>query len=324
MNKATNVKQKNAIYITTESKRKNRQKIKKKIVEDKWLYIMLIPGVIYYILFKYGPMFGLSAAFKDYMPFLGFFDSEWVGIKHFSRFFSNPSFFALFRNTLSISLLKLAFFFPAPIFLAILLNEVRVGWFKKSVQTLTYFPHFLSWVVIISISYTLFTTEGGIVNNLISALGFNQINFLASKAWFRPLIIIQNIWKETGWGSIIFLAALSGVNVEMYEAAKIDGASRIKQIWYITLPSIKSTVVTMLILNLGDIMDTNFDQIYLMQNALNKEVSDVFDTYVYRMGLISGQLSYSTAVGMFKSVVGLILVLLADFFAKKIGEEGVL
>lgn len=324
MRKATEAEFHSGMNAAKINKRKNRSRVLKKILEDKWLYLMLVPGVIYFLLFKYGPMFGLTAAFKDYMPFLGFFESEWVGFKHFNRFFNDSSFLRLFKNTLSISLLKLAFFFPAPILLALFLNEVRVGWFKKAVQSLTYFPHFLSWVVIVGITYSLFTTEGGIVNNLIESLGFEPVNFLSSKVWFRPMIVIQNIWKETGWGSIIFLAALSGVEVQMYEAAKIDGASRIKQIWYITLPSIKSTIVTMLILNLGDIMKTSFDQIFLMQNALNKDVADVFDTYVYRMGLVSGQLSYSTAVGLFKSVVGLILVLLADFIAKKIGEEGVL
>ena len=187
-----------------------------------------------------------------------------------------------------------------------------------------YLPHFLSWVVIVGISYTLFTSDGGIVTEALKKLGFGQINFLTSPAWFRPMVVMQNMWKETGWGTIIFLAALAGVNVEMYEAAKLDGASRFQQILYITLPAIRTTIITMLILRLGHVMESGFDQLYNMQNAMNRDVADVFDTYVYRMGLVNGQLSYSIAVGMFKSLVGLILVLTADKLSKKVGEEGIL
>lgn len=296
----------------------------KKIMSYKWLYIMLIPGIVYYVLFKFGPMFGLIAAFKNYQPFLGFFDSEWVGLKYFIRFFTDKSFMKLLGNTLTLSLLNLAFFFPMPILVALLLNEVKCGWFKRTVQSVVYLPHFLSWVVIVGISYTLFTSDGGIITEGLKHLGFGQINFLSSPRWLKPMVVMQNIWKETGWGTIIFLAALAGVNLEMYEAAELDGASRLQQIWYITLPAIKTTIITMLILRMGHVMESGFDQLYNMQNAMNRDVADVFDTYVYRMGLVNGQLSYSTAVGLFKSLVGLVLVLTADKISKKVGEEGIL
>lgn len=307
-----------------EQKKIQRKKMYKQILRDKWLYIMLVPGVIYYLIFKFGPMFGLSAAFKDYQPFIGFLDSEWVGFKHFIRFFSDDLFWRLLSNTLYLSLLNLLFFFPAPIIVALLINEIRVKWLKQTVQSVIYLPHFLSWVVIVGISYTLFTTEGGLVNEFLKSIGLKEINFLASTSLFRPMVVLQNIWKETGWGTIIFLAALAGVDVSMYEAARLDGASRIKQIWYITLPAIRPTIITMLILRLGNIMESGFDQLFNLQNAMNRSVSDVFDTYVYRMGLTNGQLSFSTAVGMFKSIVGLILVLGADRLAKKLGEDGIL
>lgn len=296
----------------------------KRIMSYKWLYLLLLPGVVYYAVFKFGPMFGLIAAFKNYQPFLGFFDSEWVGLKYFIRFFSDKSFMKLLVNTLTLSMLNLIFFFPMPILVALLLNEVRCNWFKRTVQSVIYLPHFLSWVVIVGISYTLFTTDGGIITEMLRKMGFEQINFLSSPDWFRPMVVIQNIWKETGWGTIIFLAALAGVNVEMYEAAKLDGANRFQQILYITLPAIKTIIITMLILRLGHVMESGFDQLYNMQNAMNRDVADVFDTYVYRMGLVNGQLSYSTAVGLFKSLVGLVLVLSADKLSKKVGEEGIL
>ncbi len=290
----------------------------------RWLYLMLVPGIVYYAIFKFGPMFGLITAFKDYNPMLGFFDSPWVGFKHFVRFFGGSSFFKTLKNTLSISFLNLAFYFPAPILLALLLNEVRIRWFKTSVQTVLYVPHFLSWVVIAGISYELLTTEGGVANSLVASIIGHPINFLGSEKWFYPLVVFQHIWKECGWGTIIFMAALAGVDQEMYEAAKLDGASRLQQIFYITLPAIRSTIVVMLILQLGKVMETGFDQILLMQNSMNRNVSDVIDTYVYTMGMKNGQLSFATAVGLFKSVVGLILVLISDRVAKRVGDEGIL
>lgn len=286
---------------------------------------MLIPGVVYYLIFKFGPMFGLLAAFKEYQPMKGFFASPWVGMKHFTRFFTGPSFWRILKNTLVISGLNLLFFFPAPILIALLLNEVRVKWFKTTVQSVLYVPHFLSWVVIAGISYALLTTDGGVLNNVISGVtGGKNVNFLGSEKWFYPLVVIQNIWKESGWGTIIFMAALAGVDIQMYEAAKLDGASRLQQILYITLPAIRSTIITMLILRLGKVMETGFDQLLLMQNSMNRNVAEVIDTYVYSMGMKNGQLSFATAVGLFKSVIGLILVLVSDRLAKRVGDEGIL
>ena len=293
------------------------------IVRDKYLYLMLLPGVLYFIVFKYIPMFGLVMAFQDYKPFLGFIDSPWVGFKHFERFFSEPQFWMLFRNTALLALYSLVFYFPLPILLALMLNEVRHEAYKRTIQTFVYVPHFVSWVVVVGIFYLLFTTEGGLVNELIYRLTGSKISFLLAPEWFRPMIIFQQIWKEVGWGTIIFLAALAGVDPQLYEAARIDGANRWRQIWHMTLPAIRSTIVILLILRLGNFLDSGFEQIFLMLTPTNREVGEVFDTYVYVKGLTQLQYSYSAAVGMFKSVVGLILVVGANWLAKRFGEEGI-
>lgn len=299
------------------------EQIKSNFRKDRWLYLMLIPGILFFTIYKYGPMFGLTLAFKNYRPFLGFFGSEWVGLEHFKRFFTEATFIQLFSNTLILSLLNILFNFPMPIIFALLLNEVRNKYFKRYVQTVTYLPHFLSWVVVAGLSYVMFTTSGGIVNEIIKALGFPPVNFLSSAGMLRPMLVGQSMWKETGWGTIIYLAALSGVEMEQYEAARIDGANRFQQLWSVTLPSIKPVIITMFILRLGQIIDSSFDQIYNMINELNRVSGETFDTFVFRTGITNGQLSYATAVGTFKSVVGLILVISADKIAKKAGEEGI-
>ncbi|WP_082360585.1 ABC transporter permease [Bacillus sp. FJAT-28004] len=293
------------------------------LIRDRWLYLMLLPGLVYFMLFKYFPMWGVLISFQDYQPYLGFWKSEWVGLKHFIRFFNEPTFGLLFRNTVVLAMYNLLFFFPLPIIVALMLNEVRKEFFKRCVQTLIYIPHFFSWVVVVGVFYILFTVEGGAVNELIVKMGGEKINFLLSAEWFRSMIMTEIIWKETGWGTIIFLAALAGVDPGLYEAAKIDGAGRLRQLWHITLPAIRGTIIILLILRLGDFMDTGFEQIILMLNALNREVGEVFDTYVYTTGINQGQFSYSTAVGLFKSVIGLILVLGTNALAKKAGEEGI-
>ncbi|RKL65787.1 protein lplB [Salipaludibacillus neizhouensis] len=291
--------------------------------KERWLYVFLVPGIIYFIVYKYLPMWGILMAFMDYKPYLGFWDSPWVGLKHFERFFSEPEFWTLLRNTLWIATLDLIVFFPFTIVIALLLNEVRKEMFKRTIQTFVYVPHFLSWVVVVGISYILFTTEGGVINEILAKLGFDKINFLMNEDLFRPMLILQMVWKDAGWGTIIFLAALAGVNPGLYEAAKMDGANRWRLLWHITLPSIRSVIVILLILRLGNFMDLGFEQIFLMTNAMNREVAEVFDTYVYRVGLQQGQFSYSAAVGLFKSIVGLILVLGSNYLAKKAGEEGI-
>ncbi|RTE10298.1 ABC transporter permease [Paenibacillus whitsoniae] len=300
-----------------------RSQLVRDLLRDRWMYLLLFPGILYFVVFKYVPMLGLVMAFQDYKPFTGFMNSPWVGFKHFERFFMEPQFWSLFRNTLLLAIYNLVFFFPLPIVLALMINEARREMFKRIVQTLLYLPHFISWVVAVGIFYVLFTTEGGVVNELLVRFGFEKIPFMLSEEWFRPMIISQSIWKEAGWGTIIFLAALSGVDLQLYEAARMDGAGRWRQLWHITIPAIRSTIVILFILRLGSFLDTGFEHIFLMLNSMNREVGEVFDTYVYMKGLTQAQYSYSAAVGLFKSLVGLVLVLGANRLAKKFGEEGV-
>lgn len=300
-----------------------RSQLVRDLLRDRWMYLLLFPGILYFVVFKYVPMLGLVMAFQDYKPFTGFINSPWVGFKHFERFFMEPQFWSLFRNTLLLAIYNLVFFFPLPILLALMINEARREMFKRIVQTLLYLPHFISWVVAVGIFYVLFTTEGGVVNELLAQFGIEKIPFMLSEEWFRPMIIAQSIWKEAGWGTIIFLAALSGVDLQLYEAARMDGAGRWRQLWHITIPAIRSTIVILFILRLGSFLDTGFEHIFLMLNSMNREVGEVFDTYVYMKGLTQAQYSYSAAVGLFKSLVGLILVLGANKLAKKFGEEGV-
>lgn len=299
-----------------------RTSIAARLRRDKWLYLLMLPGLLYFLIFKYVPMWGVLLAFQNYQPFTGFWKSEWVGFEHFRLFFENPEFFMLLRNTLLLSFYNLVFFFPAPIILALLLNEVRLAFFKRTIQTMIYVPHFISMVIVASLTYVFLTTEGGTANELLFQYTGNKIQFLSDPSWFRPMIILQTIWKECGWGTIIFLAALAAVDVEQYEAATIDGANRWRQIWHVTLPAIRSTIVILLILRMGSVLDNGFEQIYLMLNPLNRTVGEVFDTYVYAMGITQGAFSYSTAVGLFKSIVGVTLVLGTNWLAKKFGESG--
>ncbi|WP_420832344.1 ABC transporter permease [Paenibacillus humicola] len=294
-----------------------------RIIKNRWLYVLLLPGALYFALFKYWPMWGIVISFQNYQPFLGISGSEWVGFEHFRRFFTDDQFWTLLRNTSVLAVLNIVFFFPLPIVIALMLNELRSGLYKRFLQTLIYVPHFVSWVVVVGVVYIFFSTEEGIFNQLLAQLGFHKINFLLSKAWFPVMITAEVIWKETGWGTIIFLAALAAVDVSLYESARLDGAGRWRQMWHVTLPGIRGTIIILFILRLGQFLDTSFEQIFLMVNSANREVGDVYDTYVYMTGIRQGQFSYSAAVGLFKSVVGLVLVLLANKLAKKSGEEGV-
>jgi putative aldouronate transport system permease protein len=288
----------------------------------KWLYLLLLPGVLYFAVFRYGPMYGVSIAFKDYVPFLGVNGSPWVGFQHFQDFFANPDFPRLLGNTLILAFLNLGIAFPLTIVLALLLNEVRLSILKRTVQTLVYIPHFLSWTIVASLSFLLFALDfGPLFLFLNNVLGTN-IDFLSDPAWFRPLIVLQEIWKNTGWGTIIFLAALATVDQDQYEAAIIDGAGRFRRVWHITLPGIRSTIIVMLILAIGQMLNTGFEQIYLMTNALNRSVADVFDTYVYFVGITQGAYSYSTAVGLFKSLVGIVLIFGTNALAKRFNQSG--
>ena len=300
-----------------------RAELMRKIKKNKWLYLMIAPGILYFFVYKYIPMYGLVIAFQDYKPYLGITGSEWVGLQHFERLFTSPEFWMIFRNTLVLFALQILVFFPIPIIIALMLNEVRNQMFKKSVQTLIYIPHFMSWVVIVSISFVMLTLDGGIINSVLEALGFQKINFLMNPDTFRPMYIIQVIWREAGWGTIIFIAAIAAVDPQLYEAAKMDGANRLRQAWHITLPAIRSVIIVLLILKIGDVLELGFEHVYLLLNASNREVGEIFDTYVYTAGLKQGQFSYSTAVGFFKGIVGLVLVMFANWLAKKAGEEGV-
>lgn len=286
------------------------------------LYLLLIPVLVYFILFKYLPMYGLQISFRDYQPRRGFFGSEWVGLKHFARFFSSYNCWNIIGNTLLLSMLTLLFCFPLPILLALLLNEMRNGAYKKVVQTATYAPHFLSTVVVVGMVTAFCSPSTGIVNVIIRAFGGEPIYFMAKKEWFRPLYIISEVWTSMGWDSIIFLSALAGVDVQMYEAARIDGASRTKQLLYITLPSIVPTIAVMLILNCGRVMNIGFEKVFLMQTDLNLSVSEVISTFVYRQGIISTQTSYATAVGLMNSGVNFLLVLLVNEISKRVSEVG--
>jgi putative aldouronate transport system permease protein len=269
-------------------------------------------------------MWGVLIAFQDYSPFLGFWKSEWIGLANFKDFFTNSDFVVLFVNTLVLSGMNLLFFFPIPIIVALLLNELTNQFYKRGIQTIIYIPHFISMVIISSITYMILNTQTGPVNGVLYQMTGGKIDFLGSPDILRPLIISQVIWKETGWGTIIFLAAIAGVDVELYEAAIVDGAGRFVRLIHITLPAIIETIVVMLILRLGHILDNGFEHVFLMTNDLNRSVGEVFDTYVYRVGVSQGAFSYSTAVGLFKSLIGLILVCFADRFAKRVGQSGIL
>ncbi len=304
---------------------KIRQRKKKwgQIKTNHALYIMLIPGILYFIIFKYLPMGGLVIAFQDYQPFLGILGSPWVGLKHFIRLFSEDTFWMLLKNTLMIFGLDIVFAFPLPIVLALMINEIKNKAFKKSIQTIIYLPHFMSWVIVVSIFYVLLTTEGGVINNIIENFGGEKIAFLTNPHWLRPMYILQEMWKGSGWGTIVYLAAITNVDEQLYEAAEMDGAGKLKKMWHVTLPCIRPTIVTLFILKIGNVLDMGFEHMFLLMNSMNKEVAQIFDTFVYTAGIKNGQLSYSTAVGMFKGVVGLILVVLANNLAKKVGEDGI-
>ncbi|MFC4321369.1 ABC transporter permease [Litchfieldia salsa] len=304
-------------------KKERRKELMRKIKKNKFIYLMILPGILYFLIYKYIPMYGLVIAFQDYKPYLGVMGSEWVGLEHFRRLFSEPDFWMIFNNTLILFGLNLIFFFPIPIILALMLNEVRITAFKRTIQTLIYIPHFMSWVIIVSIGYVMLTLDGGIINGILVALGFEKVNFLLNPDWFRPTYITQVIWREAGWGTIIYLAAMASIDPQLYEAARMDGANRLQQMWRITLPSIKNVIIILLILKIGDVLELGFEHVYLLLNSANREVAEIFDTYVYTAGLKQGQFSYSTAVGFFKGIIGLILVVFVNWVAKKNGQEGI-
>ena len=293
------------------------------IMLNKSLYVLLIPGLLYYLIFYYFPMYGITMAFKDFDMFSGLFSSEWVGLMHFKKLFQSDTFFTVFRNSILISFYKLFFNFPVPIILAILLNEVRNVHFKKSIQTIVYLPYFLSWVVIAGLVVNFLSPSTGVVNTLLKSMGNEPINFLANKSYFRSIIVMSDLWRAMGWNTVVYLAALSGIDPSLYESAKIDGAGRFQQITRITLPSIRSTIIVLLLLKVGNIMNNGFEQIFMLYNPMVYEVGDVFETYVYRLGLVEARYDFSTAVGLFKSIIAFIMLVIANTLARKFGERGI-
>lgn len=283
---------------------------------NRYVYLMLLPVVVYYFLFHYAPMYGVQIAFKDYSPSSGFWGSPWVGFRHFMDFFDSFYFWRLLRNTLLLSLYELLFAFPSAIVLALLLNEVRHNGFKRWVQTITYLPHFIS-IVIIAGMLLDFLSRDGLINQLLAVVGVEPIPFLSLPEWFRSIYISSGIWQNVGWGSIIYLAAISNIDPSLYEAAKVDGAGRWKQTFHITIPGIMPTVIIMLILQFGSFMAVGTDKILLLYNPLLYESADVIGTYVYRKGILESDFSYSTAIGLFNSVINFALLVLANYVSRK-------
>jgi putative aldouronate transport system permease protein len=290
---------------------------KKDFHKAKYYYLLLIPGILYFVVFKYIPMGGVIMAFKDYKVSIGIMGSDWVGWRWFEMLFQRPDFWQVLRNTILISFYKIIFNFPAPIVLAILINEVRHQVFKRSVQTIIYFPHFVSWIVIGGILITVLSPSSG----LITALGFEQSPLIVPEH-FRSMLVLSQMWKETGWGTVIYLAAIIGIDPGLYESAKIDGANRFKQILHITIPGISQTIVLLLILRMGFILSAGFDQVYILLTPLVTGVGDILDTYVYRVAFSNGRYSLAAAAGLFQSVVGLLMLAFTNWVAKRIGKEG--
>lgn len=287
----------------------------------KYLYLLLVPAVLYFLIFHYLPMYGVIISFKDYNFKKGILGSDWVGLENFKYMFGLNDFYRVFWNSLCLSFLRLAFEFPIPIILALLLNEISSKRFKKLTQTAIYLPHFISWAVIGGILVNFLSPTWGVVNDLIQRLGFDPIFFLGDPKYFRATAVISSVWKEAGWGTIIYLAAITGIDVEQYEAATVDGANRWQRLIHITLPNIKTTVILMLILRMGSIMSNGFEQIFTLQNTQNLSVSEVFETYTYRVGMLGGRFSFATTVGLFTSVISMIFLLTTNFISKKMGEE---
>ena len=300
----------------------------KNIRRDQLLILMVLPVVIYFIVFAYLPMYGLIIAFKDYSPGRGIWGSPWVGFIHFKQFFGGFFFSRLLRNTLLISIYTIIFGFPVPILFALLLNEFKDGFFKRSIQTISYLPHFISLVVICGMIINFLSPQNGIINIILEKFIGKRINFMAEARWFRFIYVGSGIWQEFGWRSIIYLAALSGIDPNLYEAAKIDGAGRLSQLWHISLPGIKATIITLLILAVGNMMSVGFEKIILLYRPTTYETADVISTYVYRIGLasVSGtspQYSFSAAVGFFNSIINMFFLLSCNWISKKLSNYSI-
>ncbi|MFC4776713.1 ABC transporter permease [Paenibacillus sp. GCM10023252] len=306
----------------TASKPIKKESFWKYVMKNHALYVMLTPMIIFFLVFKYFPLLGSVIAFQDYNIFTGFTGSKWVGLQWFEVLFSNPQYVTIIKNTLVISFYQIVFAFPAPIILACLLNELRNVAFKRSIQTVIYLPHFLSWTLVYGLAYMMFSTQSGLVNTLLGSLGEPVVNFLDSTEYFRTVIVGAGVWKEMGWSAIIFLAALSGISPSLYEAAKMDGANRWRQFMHITFPGLLPAIVILLLLKIGNVLDVGFEQIYIFLSPMTLEIGEVLDTYSYRAGIINGQFSITTAIGLFKSVIGFVLLVSANRLSKALTGEG--
>ena len=300
----------------------SRQPLLKRMWRWRYIYLFILPAIVYFFIFSYVPYYGLQIAFKDFKLFAGMDASPWVGFQYFEEFFRSPDFGRLLKNTLVISLLRIVFGFPMPILFALLLNEVRHAWYKRTVQTITYFPNFLSWVVFAGI-VLVYIAPSGVINAILKSVGLPEIQILTSSAYFVPMLIVTDILKGFGFGAIIYLAALANIDPQLYEAAVMDGAGKLQQVWHVTLPGIRSTIVVMLILALGGLMNAGFDQIFQLYNSSVQEVADIIDTFVYRIGLQSAQYSLGTAVGLFKGIIGFILIYTANSIVRRTGEYSI-
>ena len=293
----------------------------KKVRQHWQLYLFLLPTIAYFLLFRFYPLYGLQLAFKKYRPIDGITGSAWIGLENFRRFFAAADFETLMLNTLKVSIGTLVLSFPLPIILALLLNQLPSLKYKKVVQTTVYAPHFISTVVMVGMIFLFTSPSSGMINKLIEAFGGKAIHFTALPSWFVPLYVISEIWQSTGWGSILYLAALTGVSQELHEAALVDGANKFQRVWHIDIPGIMPTIVIMLILNAGKIMNIGFEKAYLMQTSLNIDASEIIATYVYKRGVLKSQISLSTAVGLFESVINMILVLTVNWISRKVTES---
>lgn len=295
----------------------------KKLASDKTALVLIaLPGILHFIIFKYIPLAGNIIAFQNFNLFKGIGGSDFVWLSHFVTMFTYEEFFNILRNTMLLSFYSIVFGFPAPLALALLLNEVRKMWFKRPIQTLLYLPHFLSWVIVGGIFINLLDING-IVNQILGWLGARPVDFLSNPNFFRPMIVGISIWKEVGWGTIIYLAALAGINPHLYEAAMVDGAGRWRQMWFITLPSLMPAIVILFLLRIGNVLEANVEQVLIFINPLNRSVGEVIDTYVYRVGLLGAQFSFSTAIGLFQSLIGLTLVVFLNQLSKKTTGESI-
>ena len=293
----------------------------KRVLRNWQLYVFLIPTILYFLIFRYYPMYGLQIAFRNYKASKGIWGSQWVGMRNFQRFFATADFWQLLENTLAISVGNLIISFPVPIILALLLNQMPSKRYKKIVQTVIYAPHFISTVVMVGIIFLFFSPSSGIINHMIVAFGGEPIHFMAEASMFRPLYIGSEIWQGAGWGSILYLAALASINPELHEAAVVDGANKLQRVWHIDIPGILPTVVIMFILNSGKVMAVGFEKAYLMQTSLNISTSEIIATYVYKRGLLNSQFSFSATVGMFESVVNLVLIVTVNFISRKVSDS---